>query len=74
MRTGNTLDGMYFFLLLVPIVSGILIGDYLRRKIVSNLVLESSWSQNSSTLVGFVVEFLLIVSGVLAGFLLVKLV
>jgi hypothetical protein len=74
MRTGNTMDGMYLFLLLLPIVIGILTGDYLRRKIISHLVLESFWSQHSSTLVGIVVEFLLIVSCVLAGFLLVKLV
>jgi hypothetical protein len=74
MRTGNTMDGMYLFLLLLPFVIGILTGDYLRRKIISHLVLESFWSQHSSTLVGIVVEFLLIVSCVLIGFLLVKLV
>ncbi len=68
------MDGMYLFLLLIPIVSGILIGDYLRRKIISHLVLGSYWSQNSSTVVGILVEFLSIVSGVLAGFLLIKLV
>jgi hypothetical protein len=74
MRTGNTTDGMYFFLLFIPIVLSILIGDYLKRKIISHLVLEGCWSQNSSAIVGIAAEFLSIISGVLAGFLLVKLV
>jgi hypothetical protein len=48
--------------------------DYLKRKIISHLVLESYWCQNSSTFVGIMVEFLSILSGVVAGFLLIKLV
>jgi hypothetical protein len=74
MRTGNPIDGMYFFLLIIPFVLSFWIGDLLRKKIVSHLVLESYWSQNLSTVVGSFVEILIIITGVSAGFLLIKLV
>jgi len=74
MRTGNTIDGMYFFLLFIPFVLSFWIGDLLRKKIVSHLVLESYWSQNISTFVGILVEILIIITGVSIGLLLTKLV
>jgi hypothetical protein len=74
MRTGNTIDGMYFFLLVIPFVLSFWIGDLLRKKSVSHLVLESYWSQNLSTFVGILVEILIIITGVSIGFLLIKLV
>jgi hypothetical protein len=74
MRTGNPIDGMYFFLLIIPFVLSFWIGDLLRKKILSQLVLESYWSQNLSTFVGILVEILIIMIGVSVGFLLIKLV
>jgi hypothetical protein len=74
MRSGNTLDGMYFFLLVIPFVLSLWMGDLLRKKIVNYLVLESEWSQSLSSFFGIAAEILIIISGVSAGFLLVKLV
>jgi hypothetical protein len=74
MRTGNTIDGMYFLLIIFPFFLSIWIGDLLRKKILSHLVLESFWSQNISTLVGILVEIIIIITGVSVGFLLIKLV
>jgi hypothetical protein len=74
MRTGNTIDGMYFFLIIIPFVLSFWIGDLSRKKILSHLVLESYWSQSLSTFVGILVEILIIVTGVSVGFLLIKLV
>jgi hypothetical protein len=74
MRTGNTSDGLYFFLLVLPFVLSFLVGELLRKKIVSRLVLESSWNQNLPTLVGNLVEILIIIIGVSVGFLLIKLI
>jgi hypothetical protein len=74
MRTGNPIDGMYFFLLIFPFLLSIWIGDILRKRILSYLVLESYWSQNLSTFVGILVEIIIIITGVSVGFLLIKLV
>jgi len=74
MKTGNTADGLYFFLLVLPIVLSFLVGELLRKKIVSRLVLESNWSQNLPILVGNFVEILMVITGVSVGFLLIKLV
>jgi hypothetical protein len=74
MRTGNTIDGMYFLLLVIPFLLSFWIGDLLRKKIVSHLVLESYWSQSLSNFVGILVDFLIIITGISAGFLLIKLV
>jgi hypothetical protein len=74
MRTGNTMDGMYFLLLAIPFVLSFWSGDLLRKKIISHLVLESYWSQNLSSFVGILVEFFIIITGISAGFLLIKLV
>jgi hypothetical protein len=74
MRTGNTTDGLYFFLLILPLVLSYLVGELLRKKIVSHFVLESNWSQNLPMLIGNLVEVLIIITGVLAGFLLIKLI
>jgi hypothetical protein len=74
MRTGNPIDGMYFFLLIIPLVLSFWSGDLLRKKILSHLVLESNWSQNLSTFVGILVEILIIITGVSVAFLLIKLV
>ena len=74
MRTGNPIDGMYLFLLIVPLVLGFWSGDLVRKKILSHLVLESYWSRNLSTFVGVLVEIMIIMTGVSVGFLLIKLV
>ncbi len=74
MRTGNPIDGMYFFLLIFPIVLSLWIGDLLRKKILSHLVLESYWSHNLSTFVGILVEIIIIITGVSIGLILIKLV
>jgi hypothetical protein len=74
MKTGNPIDGMYFFLLILPVVLSFWIGDLLRKKILSHLILESYWRQDLSTLVGILVEIIIIISGVSVGFLLIKLV
>jgi hypothetical protein len=74
MRTGNPIDGMYFFLLIIPFVISFWIGDLLRKKILSHLVLESYWSQNLSNFVGILVDFLIIITGISVGLLLIKLV
>jgi hypothetical protein len=74
MRTGNTTDGLYFFLFVLPLVISFLVGELLRKKIVSRLVLDSFWVQNRPTLVGNLVEILIIITGASVGFLLLKLV
>ena len=74
MRTGNPIDGMYFFLLIIPLVLSFWSGDLLRKKILSHVVLESNWSQNLSTFVGILVEILIVITGVSVAFLLIKLV
>jgi hypothetical protein len=74
MRTGNTTDGMYFFLLVIPFVLSFWVGDLLRKKIVSHLVFESYLSQNLSTFVGILAELLIIITGVSSGILLIKLI
>jgi hypothetical protein len=74
MRTGNTTDGMYLFLIICTLVLSFWIGDLLRKKILSHLVLESYWSQNLSAAVGILVEIIIIITGVSAGFLLIRLV
>jgi len=74
MRTGNTLDGMYFILLVAPIMLSIWFGDYLKEKIISHLVYEGHLNQNISTLAGIVIEILTIGIGLFVGTILVKLV
>jgi hypothetical protein len=74
MRTGNPIDGMYFFFLIIPFILSLWIGDHLRKKILSQLVLENYCSQNLSTFVGILVEILIIITGVSLGLLLIKLV
>ena len=74
MRAGNTIDGMYFLLLVIPFILSFWFGDLLRKKIVSHLVLESYWSQNISTFIGILTEIIIIIIGVSIGLLLIKLV
>ena len=74
MKTGNPIDGMYFFLLIIPFAVSFWIGDLLRRKILSHLVLESHYSQYLSTFVGVFEEILIIITGVSLGLLLIKLI
>jgi hypothetical protein len=74
MRTGNTTDGMYFFLLVIPFVLSFWIGDLVRIKIVSHLILESFWSKSLSGFAGILVEILIITTGVSVGFLLIILI
>ena len=73
MRTGNITDGMYFFLLVIPVVLSFWIGEIVRKKIVSRLILENYWSQNLPTFIGNLVEILIIITGISVSFLLIKL-
>jgi hypothetical protein len=74
MRSGNQMDGMYFFLLFAPIVLSILGGDFLRKRIIYHLRLDCFWSQNLSATIGVSVQVLIMITGVLVGYLLVKLI
>jgi len=74
MRTGNPIDGAYFLLLVVPFLLSFWLGDFLRKKIEKQLVLQSYFGQNISILIGILAEILIIVTGVSTGFLLIKLV
>ncbi len=72
MRIGNDTDGMYFFLLFLPIMLSIWLGEYLKRKITFHLVCDSNWSQHNSTLIGNVAETSSIIAGVITGFVLIR--
>jgi hypothetical protein len=74
MRAGNQMDGLYFFLLFAPIVLSIWAGDLLRKRIVSHLLLDCFWSQYLSVFIGVSVQILIMITGVLAGYFLVKLI
>jgi hypothetical protein len=74
MRTGNPIDGMYFFVLVIPVALSIWVGSLIRKKIVSQWNLESYWSQNLPAFAGILVEILIIIAGVSVGFLLIKVV
>jgi hypothetical protein len=74
MRSGNPLDGAYFFLLFGPFVLSICLGDILRRKIIGHLLLDRFESHNISTFVGFSAQILIMIIGVLAGYFLTKLI
>ncbi len=74
MKTGNPIDGMYFFLLIIPFILSIWFGDLSRKKIISHLVLENYWSQNLSSFVGILTEIIIIIIGASIGLLLIKLV
>lgn len=74
MRTGNTADGMYFFLLVVPFIVSFFFGEVLRKTIISHLAIDGVCSQRVSILLGNLAEVLVIITGISAGILLVKLV
>ena len=74
MRASNQMDGLYFFLLFAPIVLGIWAGDLLRKRIVGHLRLDYFWSQNLSATVGVSIQILIIITGVLIGYFLIKLI
>ena len=74
MRTGNTLDGMYFILLFVPFVLSIRAGDFLRKKIAHRLLPDSHWSQNLSACAGVSVQILIMIVGGLFSYFIIKLI
>jgi hypothetical protein len=74
MRTGNPIDGMYILLLVVPFLLSLWIGDLLRKKIVSHLVMQSSCNYNTSSFVGVIVETIILIIGIIIGLLLIKIV
>jgi len=74
MRISNQLDGAYFFLLFVPFLLSFWVGDLLRKKIVHHLLLERSWSHSLSAVIGFALQSLIMIIGVLIGFFLTKLI
>jgi hypothetical protein len=73
MRTGNSIDGLYFLLIIIPFVLSFWFGDLTRRKILSYLVIENYLSQSLSSFVGILAEFLIIITGIAMGLLLVRL-
>ncbi|HLP71503.1 MAG TPA: hypothetical protein VK155_01285 [Bacteroidales bacterium] len=74
MRTGNTTDGMYLILILIPVIIGILTGDSLRRKIMAHPLCQNNLSSNSCRLAGSFAEIFIIFTGIATGFLLISLV
>ncbi len=73
MRTGNEIDGMYFFFLLIPFLLSLWSGDLLRKKIISYLFIQGNCNYNISAFAGIFVESLILILGVLAGLLLITL-
>jgi hypothetical protein len=73
MRSGNSIDGMYFLFIVIPFALSFWIGDLLRKKLIFHLVLESYCSQNFSTFIGIMVEIIIIITGTVAGLFLIKL-
>lgn len=73
MRSGDPMDGMYFLLLFGPFMLSAWAGDRLKRKLTEYLVVDLYWGQNFSTFVGYSVQALLMVFGVLCGYFLLKL-
>lgn len=68
------MDGMYFLLLLVPIIVSILTGDYLRKKITSLLLMEYCCNPISSNTLGILAEILTVIAGIIIGFLLIRII
>lgn len=74
MRTGNPLDGMYFLLLAVPFLLSLWLGDFVRKKIISRLVLQSPYGHYLSSCAGAVAEIVIITAGILTGLILIKMI
>ncbi len=66
------MDGLYFFLLFIPIFLSIWAG-FISKKIVYHLILDRFGSQNLSAFVGVSVQILIMIVGILVGYFLVKL-
>ena len=73
MRTGNTIDGMYFFFLLIPFLLSLWGGDILRKRTVSNLMIQSNCNHYLSAFAGIFVEIVIIIIGVITGIVLIAL-
>ena len=67
MRSGNTMDGMYFFLLITPFIIGIWAGGLLKKNIINHLLLAQCRSQNLSVLAGVSTQILVMLIGLLSG-------
>lgn len=72
MKTGNTTDGLYLFLLIVPIIISLWTSGIVRKKIESSLVLHGHC--NISSCLGISGEILTIITGLITGILLLGLV
>ena len=65
------MDGLYLLLILMPIVSSLIGGDFMRKKIVHQLLLSDGfWSQNLSAFIGVSAQILIIITGVLVSYFL----
>jgi hypothetical protein len=73
MRSGDPMDGMYFLLLFVPFFLSVWAGDLLKKRLTEYLILDLFWSQNFSSFVGYSVQALVMLTGVLSGYVLIKL-
>jgi hypothetical protein len=71
MKTGNPIDGMYIFLIVIPLMVSLWGGDMLRKKIISHLVADSHWNHTVSSFVGIAVETVILAFGIMAGLLLI---
>jgi hypothetical protein len=73
MKTGNPIDGMYLFLFIIPLLVSLWSGDFLRKKIVTNLMLQSNCNHFISSFAGVFVESVILFIGIVTGLLLIKL-
>jgi hypothetical protein len=73
MRSGNLMDGTYFFLIFVPVLLSIWAGYHLRKRIVYNLLAGHHLGQNLSLFMGISLQILILTIGILSGYILIRL-
>jgi len=71
MRTGNPMDGAYFFLLFAPFLLSIWAGNLLRKKITGLLLSDLFWSHNLSVFFGISIQIIIVIFGALTGYFLI---
>jgi hypothetical protein len=73
MKTGNPIDGMYFFLLLIPFLVSLWSGAIIREKIVTHLMVQTGCSNRITSLAGIFAESVILFFGIILGIFLVEL-
>jgi hypothetical protein len=71
MRTGNPVDGMYLYFLIVPFMLSLWYGDIIRKKLESYLTIQSNCNHTLSSFAGIVVEAMILILRGLSGLLLI---